>query len=187
MMTGMTGLLILGGIILAVGLWLVSSYNSMVRLRNMVRNSWAQIDVQLKRRFDLVPNMVETVKGYAAHEREVLEKVTQARSMVQSAQSIEQRQQAENQLTNTLRSLFAVAEAYPQLKANDNFRDLQQQLSELAEKIAFARQFYNDTTMKYNTTIQSFPTNLLAGMFGFQALPYFEVDDVQRQAVQVKF
>lgn len=186
-MAGMSGLLILGGVVLAVGLWLISSYNSMVKLRNMVRNSWAQIDVQLKRRFDLVPNLVETVKGYAAHEKEVLEKVTQARSMVQSAQSIEQRQQAENQLTNTLRSLFAVAEAYPQLKANDNFRDLQQQLSELEEKIAFARQFFNDTTMKYNTTIQSFPTNLLAGMFGFQALPFFEVDDVQRQAVQVKF
>ena len=186
-MAGMSGVLILGGVVLVVGLWLISSYNSMVKLRNMVRNSWAQIDVQLKRRFDLVPNLVETVKGYAAHEKEVLEKVTQARSMVQSAQSIEQRQQAENQLANTLRSLFAVAEAYPQLKANDNFRDLQQQLSELEEKIAFARQFFNDTTMKYNTTIQSFPTNLLAGMFGFQALPYFEVDDVQRQAVQVKF
>ncbi len=186
-MAGMNGVLILGGAVLVAGLWLISSYNSMVKLRNMVRNSWAQIDVQLKRRFDLVPNLVETVKGYAAHEKEVLEKVTQARSMVQSAQSIEQRQQAENQLTNTLRSLFAVAEAYPQLKANDNFRDLQQQLSELEEKIAFARQFFNDTTMKYNTTIQSFPTNLLAGMFGFQALPFFEVDDVQRQAVQVKF
>ena len=186
-MAGMSGVLILGGVVLVVGLWLISSYNSMVKLRNMVRNSWAQIDVQLKRRFDLVPNLVETVKGYAAHEKEVLEKVTQARSMVQSAQSIEQRQQAENQLTNTLRSLFAVAEAYPQLKANDNFRDLQQQLSELEEKIAFARQFFNDTTMKYNTTIQSFPTNLLAGMFGFEALPFFEVDDVQRQAVQVKF
>ena len=186
-MAGMSGVLILGGVVLVVGLWLISSYNSMVKLRNMVRNSWAQIDVQLKRRFDLVPNLVETVKGYAAHEKEVLEKVTQARSMVQSAQSIEQRQQAENQLTNTLRSLFAVAEAYPQLKANDNFRDLQQQLSELEEKIAFARQFFNDTTMKYNTTIQSFPTNLLAGMFGFQAPPFFEVDDVQRQAVQVKF
>ena len=186
-MAGMSGVLILGGVVLVVGLWLISSYNSMVKLRNMVRNSWAQIDVQLKRRFDLVPNLVETVKGYAAHEKDVLEKVTQARSMVQSAQSIEQRQQAENQLTNTLRSLFAVAEAYPQLKANDNFRDLQQQLSELEEKIAFARQFFNDTTMKYNTTIQSFPTNLLAGMFGFQALPFFEVDDVQRQAVQVKF
>ena len=186
-MAGMSGLLILGGVVVAVGLWLISSYNSMVKLRNMVKNSWAQIDVQLKRRFDLVSNLVETVKGYAAHEKEVLEKVTQARSMVQSAQSIEQRQQAENQLTNTLRSLFAVAEAYPQLKANDNFRDLQQQLSELEGKIAFARQFYNDTTMKYNTTIQSFPTNLLAGMFGFQSLPYFEVDDIQRQAVQVKF
>ena len=186
-MAGMSGLLILGGVVLAVGLWLISSYNSMVKLRNMVRNSWAQIDVQLKRRFDLVPNLVETVKGYAAHEKEVLEKVTQARSMVQSAQSIEQRQQTENQLTNTLRSLFAVAEAYPQLKANDNFRDLQQQLAELEEKIAFARQFYNDTTMKYNTMIQSFPTNLLAGMFGFQSESYFEVDDGQRQAVQVKF
>ena len=186
-MAGMSGLLILGGVGLAVGLWLISSYNSMVKLRNMVRNSWAQIDVQLKRRFDLVPNLVETVKGYAAHEKEVLEKVAQARSMVQSAQSIEQRQQAENQLTNTLRSLFAVAEAYPQLKANANYRDLQRQLAELEEKIAFARQFYNDTTMKYNTMIQSFPTNLLAGMFGFQSESYFEVDDVQRQAVQVKF
>ena len=179
--------LILLAVLAALVLWFVSIYNGLVHLRNYVDNAWAQIDVQLKRRFDLVPNLVETVKGYAAHEKEVLEKVTQARSMVQSAQSIEQRQQAENYLTNTLRSLFAVAEAYPQLKANDNFIDLQRQLSELEEKIAFARQFYNDTTMKYNTMIQSFPTNLLAGMFGFQALPYFEVDDVQRQAVQVKF
>ena len=187
MSTGMIALIAIVVIVLGIGGWLVSVYNMMVKLRNMVQNSWAQIDVQLKRRFDLVPNLVETVKGYAAHEKEVLEKVTQARSMVQSAQSIEQRQQAENYLTNTLRSLFAVAEAYPQLKANDNFIDLQRQLSELEEKIAFARQFYNDTTMKYNTMIQSFPTNLLAGMFGFQALPYFEVDDVQRQAVQVKF
>lgn len=183
----MMGMLIFGGLVLAVGLWLVTSYNMMVKLRNMVQNSWAQIDVQLKRRFDLVPNLIETVKGYAAHEKDVLEKVTQARTMVQSAQSLGERQQAENALTNTLRSLFAVAEAYPQLKANENFRDLQQQLSELEGKIAFARQFYNDTTMKYNTMIQSFPTNLLAGMFGFQFTPYFEVDDVQRQVVQVKF
>ena len=162
-------------------------YNAMQAQDEQIKAAWAEVLNQYQRRADLVPNLVETVKGYAAHEKEVLEKVTQARSMVQSAQSIEQRQQAENQLTNTLRSLFAVAEAYPQLKANDNFRDLQQQLSELEEKIAFARQFFNDTTMKYNTTIQSFPTNLLAGMFGFQALPFFEVDDVQRQAVQVKF
>jgi len=187
MAMGMIAILILGAIVLGVGAWLVSSYNMMVRLRNMVQNSWAQIDVQLKRRFDLVPNLIETVKGYATHEKEVLEKVTQARSMIQSAQSMEQRQQAENMLTSTLRSLFAVAEAYPELKANQNFLDLQQQLADLEGKIAFARQFYNDTTMKYNMTIQSFPTNLLAGMFSFQFIPYFEVDDIQRQAIQVKF
>ena len=187
MTTGMVSLIILAVIVFGLGGWLISVYNMMVRLRNMVQNSWAQIDVQLKRRFDLVPNLVETVKGYATHEREVFEKVTQARSMIQSAQSFEQRQQAENMLTNTLRSLFAVAEAYPQLQANQNFMELQQQLSDLEGKIAFARQFYNDTTMKYNTEIQSFPNNLLAGTFGFQFIPYFQVDDVQRQAVQVKF
>ena len=174
-------------LVVLIVIFYISAYNGLQKAKVNTEEAWSQISVQLKRRNDLIPNLVETVKGYAAHEKEVLEKVTQARSMVQSAQSIEQRQQAENQLANTLRSLFAVAEAYPQLKANDNFRDLQQQLSELEEKIAFARQFFNDTTMKYNTTIQSFPTNLLAGMFGFQALPFFEVDDVQRQAVQVKF
>lgn len=187
MTTGMIILLVLGVIVLGVGGWLISAYNMLVRLRNMVQNSWAQIDVQLKRRFDLVPNLVETVKGYATHEREVFERVTQARSMIQSSQSLEQRQQAENMLTNTLRSLFAVAEAYPQLQANQNFMELQHQLTELEAKIAFARQFYNDTTMKFNTEIQSFPTNIIAGMFGFLAMPYFQVDDVQRQAVQVKF
>lgn len=187
MAVGMIGILVFGAIILGVGIWLISSYNMMVQLRNMVQNSWAQIDVQLKRRFDLVPNLVETVKGYATHEKEVLVKVTQARSMIQSAQSMEQRQQGENMLSQTLRSLFAVAEAYPELKANQGFLDLQQQMADLEGKIAFARQFYNDTTMKYNTKIQSFPTNLLAGMFNFQTMPYFEVDDVQRQAVQVKF
>jgi LemA protein len=117
----------------------------------------------------------------------VLEKVTQARSMIQNAQSLEQRQQAENALTGTLRSLFAVAEAYPQLQANQNFVELQRELSDLESKIAFARQFYNDTTMKYNTETQSFPTNILAGMFGFQAMPYFQAEEGARQAVQVKF
>ena len=187
MSTGLIALIVVAVIVLGLGGWLVATYNSMVRLRNMVQNSWAQIDVQLKRRFDLVPNLVESVKGYAAHEREVFEKVTQARSMIQSAQSLEQRQQGENMLTNTLRSLFAVAEAYPQLQANQNFLDLQQQLSDLEAKIAFARQFFNDTTMKFNTEIQSFPTNILAGMFGFQSMPYFQVDDLQREAVAVKF
>ena len=185
--SGMITLLIVGVIILGLAGWLISAYNMLVKLRNMVQNSWAQIDVQLKRRFDLVPNLVETVKGYATHEKEVFEKVTQARSMIQSSQSIEQRQQAENMLTNTLRSLFAVAEAYPQLQANQNFMELQHELSDLEAKIAFARQFYNDTTMKYNTETQSFPTNILAGMFGFAAMPYFQVDEGQRQAVQVKF
>ena len=183
----MIPLAVIGIVVLLTVGWFISVYNTLVKLRNRVQNSWAQIDVQLKRRFDLIPNLVETVKGYAAHEKDVLEKVTQARSMVQSAQSLEQRQQAENMLTNTLRSLFAVAEAYPQLKANQNFIELQRELSDLEAKIAFARQFFNDTTMNYNTEIQSFPNNILAGMFNFQAMPYFQVDEVQRQAVQVKF
>ena len=183
----MITLAVIGIVVLLIVGWFISVYNTLVKLRNRVQNSWAQIDVQLKRRFDLVPNLVETVKGYAAHEKDVLEKVTQARSMVQSAQSLEQRQQAENMLTDTLRSLFAVAEAYPQLQANQNFMELQRELSDLEAKIAFARQFFNDTTMNYNTEIQSFPNNILAGMFNFQAMPYFQVDEVQRQAVQVKF
>ena len=183
----MIPLAVFGIVVLLIVGWLISVYNTLIKLRNRVQNSWAQIDVQLKRRFDLVPNLVETVKGYAAHEKDVLEKVTQARSMVQSAQSLEQRQQAENVLTDTLRSLFAVAEAYPQLQANQNFIELQRELSDLEAKIAFARQFFNDTTMNYNTEIQSFPNNILAGMFNFQAMPYFQVDEVQRQAVLVKF
>ena len=183
----MIPLAVIGIVVLLTVGWFISVYNTLVKRRNRVQNSWAQIDVQLKRRFDLVPNLVETVKGYAAHEKDVLEKVTQARSMVQSAQSLEQRQQAENMLTDTLRSLFAVAEAYPQLQANQNFMELQRELSDLEAKIAFARQFFNDTTMNYNTEIQSFPNNILAGMFNFQAMPYFQVDEVQRQAVQVKF
>ena len=185
--TGMISVLVLVIVIVGIVSWLVSMYNMLVKLRNMVQNSWAQIDVQLKRRFDLVPNLVESVKCYATHEKEVFEKVTQARSMVQTSQSLEQRQQAENLLTQSLRTLFAVAEAYPQLQANQNYLELQREISDLEAKIAFARQFYNDTTMKYNTETQVFPTNLIAGMFGFLAMPYFQVDEVQRQAVQVKF
>ena len=134
----MITLAVIGIVVLLIVGWFISVYNTLVKLRNRVQNSWAQIDVQLKRRFDLVPNLVETVKGYAAHEKDVLEKVTQARSMVQSAQSLEQRQQAENMLTDTLRSLFAVAEAYPQLQANQNFMELQRELSDLEAKIALA-------------------------------------------------
>ncbi len=167
---------------------LVIFYNNTVKLRNFVQNAWAQIDVQLKRRSDLIPNLVETVKAYAAHEKETFEQVTRARAEALNAQSIEQRQQAENQLSGALKSLFAVAEAYPELKASDNFAKLQQDLSDTENKIAYSRQFYNDTAMKYNTKIQTFPGNVLSGLMGFQFIPYFEaVEASEREAVQVRF
>lgn len=172
---------------LVLGVWVIAVYNRLVGLRNMVQNSWSQIDVQLKRRFDLVPNLVESVKGYAAHERQVFENVAQARSMVAGAQTFQQRQEAENMLSGALKSLFAVAEAYPQVQASHNFLMLQQELSGLEGKIAFARQFYNDTTMKYNTSIQRFPDNLIASIFGFAAIMYFEAEYHERNAVQVHF
>lgn len=175
------------GLILILAVAVVSLYNSLVRARNMVQNAWAQIDVQLKRRFDLVPNLVETVKGYASHEKEVFEKVTKARSMVAGAQNVGERQQAENMLSGALKTLFAVAEAYPQLKASESFSSLQRELSDLEAKIAFSRQFYNDTVLKYNNKIQVFPANLLAGMFGFSAMTYFEAIGDERGPVSVKF
>lgn len=182
---------ILAGI-LALALFLailaIMLYNGLVRARNMAQNAWAQIDVQLKRRYDLIPNLIETVKGYAAHERQVLENVTRARSMAAGAQTMDQRIQAENMLSGALRSLFAVAESYPQLQASHNFMQLQQELSDTESKIAFARQFYNDTAMKFNNRIQVFPANLLAGAMGFHFIPYFEASDSrERNAVQVRF
>ncbi len=171
-----------------VGLALILFYNRLVLARNLVQNAWAQIDVQLKRRADLIPNLVNTVKGYMEHERETLEKVTQARAMALGAQNMEQRQQAENMLSGALKSLFAVAEAYPQLQASQNFAHLQQELSETESKIAFTRQFFNDTAMKYNTRIQMFPASLFAPILGFYPVPYFQVAEAaQREAVQVKF
>jgi len=184
------GIIIIAAFALLVfaGLALAVFYNRLVVARNLVQNAWAQIDVQLKRRADLIPNLVNTVKGYMDHERETLEKVTQARALALGAQNIEQRQQAENMLSSALKSLFAVAESYPQLQASQNFASLQKELSDTESKIAFARQFYNDTAMKYNTRIQVFPANLLAAAFGFFAAPYFQVTEAaQREAVQVKF
>ncbi len=167
---------------------LIGFYNSSVKLRNFAQNAWAQIDVQLKRRSDLIPNLVETVKGYAAHEKETFENVTRARSEAMNAQSVEQRQQAENALSGALKSLFAVAEAYPQLRASENFSKLQDDLAETENKIAYSRQFYNDSAMKFNTKIQTFPGNVLAGLMGFYFIPYFEaIEASERQAVQVKF
>ena len=177
-------------VIVLIVLWAMSAYNVLVTLRNRVKNGWAQIDVQLKQRADLIPNLVETVKGYAAHESQVFTQVTQARaSALQAAQSgdVAQRVQAENQLSRAIMNLQAVAEAYPQLQANQNFMDLQAQLKGLEEKIAYARQFYNDVVQKYNTKIEVVPTNIIAGLFHFEQAAYFQVDEADRQAPQVKF
>jgi LemA protein len=164
-MPGIALILVLVLAVFAV-LWIASSYNGLVRLRNALQNAWAQIDVQLKRRHDLVPNLVETVKGYATHERETLEKVTQARNIAVNAKGVAERAEAENILTGTLKSLFAVAEAYPDLKANVNFLNLQEELTSTENKVAFSRQYYNDSVMNYNTRIEVFPTNVVANLFG---------------------
>ena len=169
-------------------LWIVGGYNGLVRLRNQLENAWAQIDVQLKRRHDLIPNLVETVKGYAKHEAGTLEKVIQARNIAVSAKSVGDRAEAENILTGALKSLFAVAEAYPDLKANQEFMRLQEELTSTENKVAFARQFYNDTVMTYNTQIQVFPTNVLASMFNFGRRDFFEVKpEEERDAPKVSF
>jgi len=181
-------ILILVGLVVVVLAWVAGAYNGLVRLRNQLENAWAQIDVQLKRRHDLIPNLVETVKGYATHERETFEKVIQARNMAVSAKTVGDRAEAENVLTGTLKSLFAVAEAYPELKANTEFMRLQEELSSTENKVAFARQFYNDSVMTYNTHIEVFPTNLIATMFNFGRREFFEgkAED-EREAPQVKF
>ncbi|MEY2472085.1 MAG: LemA protein [Actinomycetota bacterium] len=174
-------------VIVIVGLVLMGMYNRLVRLRNRIENAWSQIDVQLQRRHDLIPNLVETVKGYAAHEKGVLESVTQARANAVNAQGPADKAAAENVLTGALKSLFAVSEAYPDLKANQNFLSLQEELTSSEDKVAYARQFYNDTVRSYNTSLQSFPTNVMAKQFGFSEREYYEAGDDSRGPVQVKF
>jgi LemA protein len=175
-------------ILLILVIWVIGKYNGLVRLKNQVDNGWAQIDVQLKRRYDLIPNLVETVKGYAKHEASTLEAVIKARNMAMSAQSVGERAQAENMLTSTLKSLFALSEAYPDLKANQNFLRLQEELTSTENKISFSRQFYNDNVMRYNTRIEVFPDNIIANMFKFLRREFFEVkEEAQREAPQVKF
>jgi LemA protein len=179
---------ILLGLIAVVVIWVIGVYNSLVGLRNRVRESWAQVDVQLKRRFDLIPNLLETVKGYMNHERETLEAVTQARAAVNSAGDMESRMAAEAGLTGALGKLFAVAESYPDLKASTNFLALQEELTSTENKISFARQFYNETVMNFNNKVQMFPGNIIAGMFNFVAEKFFELDDeAQREAPKVDF
>lgn len=182
----MTGIVIFGVVVLLL-LALAGIYNRLVTLRNRIDNAWSQIDVQLKRRYDLIPNLVETVKGYAAHERELLENVTKARAEAISAGSVGEQGKAENALTGTLRSLFAVAENYPDLKANQNFLMLQEELSGTESKIAFSRQFYNDTVMSFNTSVQTFPSNIVASTFGFTSREYFEIEEGAREPVKVDF
>lgn len=166
---------------------IIALYNNLVKLRNMVDNAWAQIDVQLQRRLDLIPNLVETVKGYATHERGTLDEVTQARSAVMSATTPEGKMEADGILTGALKSLFAVAEAYPDLKANVNFQQLQAELSNTEDKISYMRQSYNDTVMKYNTAIQTFPAVLFAGMMGFSQRESFDAAAGSDVAPKVQF
>jgi len=180
-------LIVLVVLVVLLGLYLVATYNGLVSLRNRIENAWAQIDVQLKRRYDLIPNLVETVKGYASHERDTLEAVIQARNAAMSAQGPHDQANAENMITGALKSLFALSEAYPDLKANQNFLQLQEELTGTEGRIAYARQFFNDVVNKYNTKIQSFPAVLIARRIGFVEREYFEADDDSRGPVQVQF
>ena len=175
-------------LIIAVVIWLIVIYNSLVSLRMRVKNAWSQIDVQLKRRHDLIPNLVETAKGYITHERGTLENVIKARQQAVDAQGLQSKAQAENFLSSTLRSLFAVVENYPNLKANQNMLALHEELTTTENKISFARQYYNDETMRYNTSLQTFPTNYVANMFNFIKEEFFQLEEAsEKQAPQVKF
>lgn len=182
--------IIVGVVVVLVALWLFVTYNGLVKLRNQTKNAWAQIDVQLKRRHDLIPNLVETVKGYAAHERQTFEEVTQARNVAVSAigKGVGEQAKAEGGLSGALSRLLAVAEQYPNLKANENFLALQEQLSSTENKIAFSRQFYNDSVLNYNNKIQMAPSNIVAGMFGFKTGEFFEVTaPEEKEAPKVSF
>jgi len=174
--------------VLLVAAFLVILYNRLVRLRNRSENAWAQVDVQLRRRYDLIPNLLEAVKGYAAHERQTFEEVTKARTAAQQAQTVPEQAQAENMLTQAIGRLFAVAEQYPQLRATENFQQLQAQLEETEGKIAVSRQVYNDAVLTYDTALETVPTNIVGGMFNFKERQYFEVEDpAVREAPRVQF
>jgi LemA protein len=170
-----------------VAFGLVLLYNRLVRLRNRVDNAWAQVDVQLRRRYDLIPNLVETVKGYASHERATFEEVTEARTRAQGAQTVTEQAGAENVLTAAIGRLFGVAEAYPELRASENFQRLQADLTKTEGKIAVSRQIYNDTVLTFNNGIQTIPASIVAGVFGFTSKPFFEVEELAREAPQVRF
>lgn len=179
--------IIIGVILLLLVIYVISTYNVLVNLRNMVKDQWAQIDVMLKRRADLIPNLVETVKGYAAHERQTLDDVISARNKVVSADNPHDEMKANGELTQMLGRLFAVAEAYPDLKANTNFMQMQVDLKETEDKITFARQFYNDAVLKYKNKLEMFPSNIVASVFNFQPAEFFEADGTDKEVPKVKF
>lgn len=182
------GLWIVLGIVGVIILWAIVTFNRMIVLRNRIDNSWSQVDVQLRRRYDLIPNLVEMVKGYAAHERQTFEEVTKARQAGIDARTVQDQAQAENLITSALRRLFAVAEAYPQLRATENFMQLQEELAGTEGKIAYARQFYNDSVLGYHNLIQSFPARIIAGLGGFRVRDYFEIEEeAARGPVTVQF
>lgn len=175
-------------IIIIIVAWFWSTYNGLIKLKNRTKEAWADIDVQLKRRYDLIPNLMETVKGYASHEKEVFEQVTEARTKAMGAQAIAEKGEAENTLSQTLKSLFAVAENYPDLKASTNFLELQRDLTDTEDKIQAARRFYNGNVRDLNTKIESFPTNLIAPVFGFQKVEFFGIEETgEKEVPKVKF
>jgi LemA protein len=181
-------LIVVLAIVLLLAFIVVALYNRLVRLRNRCENAWAQVDVQLRRRYDLIPNLVETVKGYASHERATFDEVTRARTAAQQAQSVQEQAQAENLLTQAIGRLFAVAEAYPQLRATENFQQLQAQLEETESKIAVSRQVYNDAVLTYDTALETVPTNIVGNLLNFEERQYFEVEEpAAREAPRVRF
>ena len=173
-------------IVAVIILWFIFTYNAFIRYRNRIENSWAQIDVQLKRRYDLIPNLVESVKGYMKHEKTVLTEITKARTSLITG-DLKDRAQASNQITEALKTIFAVAENYPKLKASKNFLQLQEELSGTESKIAYSRQFYNDSVLVFNQKVQSLPSNILANMFAFKEKEYFEIEEEAKKPVKVKF
>ena len=179
--------IIIGVIVLLILIWGVATYNSLFDFRNRVKDSWSQIDVQLKRRFDLIPNLVETVKGYTKHESETLEEVIKARNTYLSASLPEDQLKADGELTNAINKLFALSENYPELKANQNFQQLQQELQQTEDKIAMARQFYNDIVMQYNNKIEMVPSNIIASLFKFKQEKFFEANETEKENVKVQF
>ncbi len=174
-------------LLLLIAIFVILEYNKLVSLRVRAKNAWSKIDIQLKRRYNLIPNLVETVKGYAKHERETFELVTQARNLMQNAKTVKEKAKANSQLAGALKSLFAVVENYPTLKANENFKMLQEELEGTENKIAYARQFYNDAVMMLNTAIQKFPTNMIASMFHFKEMDMFEASSEDKKVPKVKF